>query len=195
MPGSYILLTQRLELIPATPKILTCDRDADYEELGHLLKATIPSTWPPRLLDHDALTQFVTLALDRSDPHFCSWYWVLTRADPADRMLIGCGGTGSCDTPGSVLIGYSVLDEFQNQGYATEAVRCIITELFCEPAIRRIIATTCPELKSSIRVLEKCGFSPAGTISGGEGMEEGTLMYVLERDTTGRDKSPRTFPQ
>lgn len=182
MPYLCTRHSQRLELIPATPDILTCDRDADYEGLGRLLRATIPGTWPPPLLDHDALSQFVTLASEGSDPHFCSWYWVLAGPGPDDRTLIGSGGTGSCDGDGSaVMIGYSVLDAFQNKGYATEAIRCIIPTLFGEPAIRRIIATTYPELKNSIRVLEKCGFVSAGAASGGEGMEEGTVMYVLER--------------
>lgn len=79
------------------------------------------------------------------------------------------------------MIGYSVLDEFQNYGYATEALCHLIPVIFSRPGIRRIIATTYTELKASIRVLEKCGFVPVGETSGGNGIEEGTVMLVLEQ--------------
>jgi RimJ/RimL family protein N-acetyltransferase len=79
------------------------------------------------------------------------------------------------------MIGYSVIDAFQNRGLATEALRCLIPVIFQSSKIRQIVATTYPALKASIRVLEKTGFLPAGTTDGGEGMEEGTLLYVLER--------------
>lgn len=85
------------------------------------------------------------------------------------------------------MIGYSVLEEFQNKGYATEAILALIPHIFSWPRIRRIVATTYPGLKASVRVLEKAGFIPggkAGFVRGGRnkegrGIEEGTVMYVL----------------
>ncbi|HII99335.1 MAG TPA: GNAT family N-acetyltransferase [Methanoregula sp.] len=177
--------TVRLELVPATLPILTCDLHHDAAGLGRLLNATVPASWPPSLLDDDALAHFVALLLEGSDPFFCSWYWIRSGVGGADRVLIGSGGIatkeGSDDT---VMIGYSVLEEFQDLGYATEAVRHLIPAIFSDPAIRRIVATTYPELKASIRVLENCGFLPAGPTGGCTGMEEGTVMMVRERDTT-----------
>jgi hypothetical protein len=126
--------TVRLELVPATLPILTCDLHHDAAGLGRLLNATVPAGWPPPLLDDDALAHFISLVSGGSDPFFCSWY--------------------------------------------------LIPAIFSDPAIRRIAATTYPELKASIRVLEKCGFLPAGPAYGGAGMEEGTVMLVLERDAT-----------
>jgi len=79
------------------------------------------------------------------------------------------------------MIGYSVLDAFQNRGYATEAVRHLIPFIFLDPNIQRIAAATYPELKASIRVLEKNGFIPMGATDCGEGIEEGTVLYVLEK--------------
>jgi [ribosomal protein S5]-alanine N-acetyltransferase len=119
---------------------------------------------------------------DGSDPHFSSWYWILTDSNGANRTLIGSGGTGSCsDLPNAVIIGYSVLDLFQNCGYATEAIGHLIPVIFTEPGIRQIIATTYPELKASIRVLEKSGFISTSEIRNGVGMEEGTVMFILEQ--------------
>ena len=102
--------------------------------------------------------------------------------DPAagGRVLIGTGGTATPptleETEDRVLIGYSVLDEFQGKGYATEAVRHLIPALFAIPGIRQIEAAIYPDLAASIQVLEKNGFVRAG-----EGFEEGTVAYVLKK--------------
>jgi len=175
--------TVRLELVPATLPILTCDLHHDAAGLGRLLNATVPAGWPPPLLDDDALEHFISLASGGSDPFFCSWYWIRCGVGDTDRVLIGSGGIASQEgSDDMVMIGYSVLDEFQNRGYATEAVRHMIPAIFSDPKIRSIAATTYPELKASIRVLEKCGFLPVGPADGGAGMEEGTVMLVRERD-------------
>lgn len=43
------------------------------------------------------------------------------------------------------------------------------------------MATTCPYLVASIRVLEKNGFVYAGENCNGEGIEEGTVVYMLKK--------------
>ncbi|NLD57972.1 MAG: GNAT family N-acetyltransferase [Methanomicrobiales archaeon] len=180
----FTLTTRRLELIPATLPMLTSERNRDYNELGRLTGAVIPPGWPPPLLDEGALDAFIDLMTTGSDLRFCSWYWIRTGALPTDRTLIGSGGTVSGAEAGDVLIGYSVLDGFQGQGYATEAVESIIHAVFADRDVRRILASTFPHLKASIRVLEKCGFVPAGECHGNTGMEEGTLLFVRERDAS-----------
>jgi RimJ/RimL family protein N-acetyltransferase len=179
------LATRRLELIPATLPMLTSERNKEYAELGRLTRAMVPPDWPPPLLDEDALDAFIGLSTAGSDLRFCTWYWIRTGALPAERTLIGSGGTVSAAEAGDVLIGYSVLDHFQGQGYATEAVTSIIHAVFSDRDVRRILATTFPHLGASIRVLEKCGFVPAGPCHGRAGLEEGTLLFVRERDGAG----------
>ena len=146
--------------------------------LARLLDADIPASWPPELLDETTMDEFIRIQAEQSDPHFCSWYWI---RDEQDRVLIGSGGIASVPgEPDTVMIGYSILWEFQNRGYATEAVHHLVSFIITLPGIRRILATTYPELKASISVLEKSGFVPDGITDGGAGMEEGTLRYVLE---------------
>nr|WP_319376023.1 GNAT family N-acetyltransferase [uncultured Methanoregula sp.] len=182
MPASTAIQTERLELIPATREILTSDR-GDRAGLGRLLNAAIPAGWPPPLLEDTVLAEFIRILEEGSDPAFCCWYWVLKGSDNKTRTLIGSGGIASLlGLPDTVLIGYSVLDGFQGRGYATEAVRHIVPVAFSCPGIRKILATTYPELGASIRVLEKNGFLPAETAGSGTGMEEGTLAFILERD-------------
>lgn len=86
--------------------------------------------------------------------------------------------------PDTVMLGYSVLDEFRNRGYATEAVRYLIPCFLSLPGIRRIAATTYPDLGASIRVLEKNGFTKADLPLSGTGAEEGTICYLLKKTGT-----------
>jgi len=176
----FRIRTERLDLIPATLEILEADRD-DRQNLARLLSASIPGSWPPPLLDERTLAEFIRMTAENADPFFITWYWV--RDDPAEgeRVLVGSGGIASAPAPGTVLIGYSVLGEFQRHGYATEAVRRIVAAAFALPGVRRIVATTYPELVGSIRVLEKNGFACVGEGHPGEGFEEGTVVYVLEK--------------
>jgi RimJ/RimL family protein N-acetyltransferase len=48
---------------------------------------------------------------------------------------------------------------------------------FGHPEVERVIAHTLPELRASIRVLEKTGFAFRGP-----GAEEGTILFELVRD-------------
>ena len=71
-----------------------------------------------------------------------------------------------------------ILDEFQNLGYATEAVMALIKWGFQHPSVQMITAETFPSLYPSIRVMEKCGLSFMGA-----GSEEGTLRYGKQKNT------------
>ncbi|HWQ67244.1 MAG TPA: GNAT family N-acetyltransferase [Methanospirillum sp.] len=176
------ITTPRLSLVQATLEILSADL-TDRTTLADLLNATIPGTWPPPLLDQDALMFFIKMVQEESDPHFSSWYWILKGPDQEKGILIGSGGVVShSEEEGTVMIGYSVLDDFQNLGYATEAVAHMIPVIFSFPGVLRILATTYPELPASVRVLEKNGFIPVSVQTSGEGMEEGTIAYVREKN-------------
>jgi len=173
--------TRRLDLVPATGEILSADL-GDHKRLSRLLEAEVPAAWPPSEMNHEVLSEFYRMETEKTDPLFACWYWVLDEPGAVRRVLVGSGGTGSAiSDQKTVLIGYSVLDMFQNRGYATEAVQGMIPAIFSYSRISRIMATTFPELKASIRVLEKTGFTCTGPTQAGDGLEEGTLGFVLER--------------
>jgi len=173
--------TRRLDLVPATAEILAADLH-DHMELARLLDAQVPEAWPPSEVNDEVLTEFLRMETEKTDQFFACWDWVLEHPEMTGRILIGSGGIGSAlGAPGSVMIGYSVLEEHQNRGYATEAVGGITGAVFSDPRITRILATTFPELKASIRVLEKVEFSCTGPTSPGKGLGEGTLGFVLEK--------------
>ncbi|WP_255331402.1 GNAT family N-acetyltransferase [Methanocalculus taiwanensis] len=173
--------TDRLDLIPTTVEILRSDQN-DKAKLARLLNAHIPAHWPPMLLDAETLSAFITILEEERDPFFICWYWVRDEPGHSMRELIGSGGIASSPcSPDTVIIGYSILDEYQSKGYTTEAVRGLIPVIFQMPGLQQIIATTYSHLTGSIRVLEKNGFVYAGTVQSGEGIEEGSELYILRR--------------
>ena len=106
-----------------------------------------------------------------------AWYFVLNKKAKNERILIGNGGfKGKPTSDGTVEIGYSVLKEFQNLGYGTEAVQALIDWAFNHSEVQRVIAETLPELKPSQRLLEKCHFKNIG-----EGSEAGSIRFELLR--------------
>jgi RimJ/RimL family protein N-acetyltransferase len=85
------------------------------------------------------------------------WYLILNESN-RQRILIGSAGfTGYPDRNGNLLIGYAVLDAFQNRGYGTEAVRGLINWAFDRPQVKMVTAETFPDLGASVRVMEKNG--------------------------------------
>ena len=61
-------------------------------------------------------------------------------------------------------IGYIFNPVFQNQGYATEAVRAIIRYAFRELGTHRIVGHCSPDNIPSWKVLEKCGMRREGKL-------------------------------
>lgn len=54
-------------------------------------------------------------------------------------------------------IGFAFLPAFTNHGYAFEATQEVLSHISCNAGHSHILATTLPENKSSIRLLEKLG--------------------------------------
>ena len=74
---------------------------------------------------------------------------------------------------GIAEIGYGISEAYQNNGYATEAVKAVLEWAFSHPEVAAVEAETDPENAASKRVLEKCGFALNGIIG-----EEGPRWAV-----------------
>jgi RimJ/RimL family protein N-acetyltransferase len=78
-----------------------------------------------------------------------------------DNVVVGEIGCAFVET-GVVEIGYAVVPSCWGRGYATDAVRELITRTQSIPAIERIIANTPLDRPASGRVLAKAGFTWTG---------------------------------
>jgi RimJ/RimL family protein N-acetyltransferase len=171
-----VIVTERLILVPATPE-LTQSALAGSSALAAALRAAVPATWPPEYLDAPALTY--TLERLAEDPGNAGWWlhFIVLKDDDGRRTLIGSGGyKGPPSADGTVEVGYGIVSDHRRRGYASEATRGLLANAFANPAVKRAIAETLPELAPSIGVLTKCGFRLIG-----EGSEPGVIRFELTR--------------
>jgi ribosomal-protein-alanine N-acetyltransferase len=171
IPQVQPLQTARLTLIPSTASLAQAELGPQVT-FSKLLKATIPTNWPPENMT-DALPWFVKQLQEHPElAGWFSWYFVLRKEL---MTLIGTGGfKGEPQADGTLEIGYSVLPPYQGCGYATEAVVELLSWAFKHDGVSRILAESAPNNKSSVRVLEKLKFDPIG-----QGSEPGTIRFEL----------------
>ncbi len=83
----------------------------------------------------------------------------------ADGLVVGdVGFHAPPDERGAVEIGYGLAASARGHGYATRAVGLLCSRALEQPAVSTIIAETTDDNEASIRVLERCGFSPIRSI-------------------------------
>ncbi len=178
-----MMITARLRLTPATVALARAEM-TDRAEFARLLSATVPDEWPPEILA-DALPLFLEWIV--AAPDLVGWYvWYAMMQSPreASDTLAGAGGdiliasAGFKGPPedGTIEIGYSVLPQFQRQGFATKIVRALIDWAFAQPGVARIVAETTEENAPSMRLLKRQGFTNAGPA-----VEPGHTRLVLNR--------------
>src|SRR3954469_11223979 len=167
--------TARLKLIPATVALARAEI-GDHGEFGRLLGASVPDNWPPETAA-DALPLFLgwfEAAPDRVG--WFGWYALVAEDEAALPVLVGGGGFLGPPRDGVAQIGYSVLPQFQRQGYATEMVRELVDWALGQQRMVRIVAETEWSNPASVRVLEKAGF-----VSVGPSAEPGGTRFELSR--------------
>ena len=96
-------------------------------------------------------------------PEEWDWYamWMIEKMDGTHIGDLCFKGIGADHNP---EIGYGILDEFQGQGYATEAVKLALKWAFDNTGVVAVEAESDPDNAASQRVLEKCGFLATGEI-------------------------------
>ena len=171
-----MIVTQRLQLVPATPELTQAALDGP-PALAAALGAGVPFSWPPEFLDPASLE--FTLNRLQEGPAQAGWWlhFVVLTHGASGRLLIGSAGyKGPPDPEGQVEIGYGIVRDQQRRGYASEAAHGLVAHAFDDPRVHTVIAETLPELTGSIGVLAKCGFRLIG-----EGSEPGVIRFELTR--------------
>ena len=178
-PGSQAkslraLESRRMLLVAANTDLVMADLEG-RAALAGLLEAEIPDNWPPDLYDREPMQYALRQLADPAEQGWSTWYLMTRQNDP--RLVLGiCGFKGRPDAAGSVEIGYSVLSQFRNQGFATEAVERLVTWAFSHQSVVEVCAETLPHLQQSIRVMKKNGF-----VHTGAGSEQGVIRYAVQR--------------
>jgi len=171
-----VLRTARLELVACTLDLVRPEA-AGVRVLAAMLGVAEPEHWPPPLNDEKS-QQWVREQLE-ADPAIAGWvlwYFVLLGTP---QQLIGNGGFKGRPKNGLVEVGYSVLPDFQGNGFATEATRALIRWAFSHPEVYRVAAETLPNLGASLSVMRKCGMRYIGKGAPEEGAE--TMRYEISR--------------
>lgn len=173
-PALRVVESNRLMLVAANAELVRGDL-AGFETLGEMLEAQVPENWPPELYDREAMEYALRMLEDSTAPGWSFWYMLLRTVSPPQLVGI-CGFKGRPNAAGSAEIGYSVISQFRNQGYATEAVDRLVRWAFSHQTVREVSAETLPYLQSSIRVMKKNGFEFTGA-----GSELGVVRYAVHR--------------
>ena len=117
-----------------------------------------------------AYTEMLTMTLE--NPQYRQWYaaWLIETPD-GQRIGELCFKGLSAD--GTAEIGYGILPDFQNRGYATEAVKAVTVWALSQPGVNTITAETEADNLASQKVLLNCGF-----LATGKQGEEGPLFAL-----------------
>jgi [ribosomal protein S5]-alanine N-acetyltransferase len=163
------LETNRLTLIPFSLDLKKATI-TEKATLGEMLGVGVPDSWPGHDLA-EALPVFVkNMEKDSSGP---VWDWLIIHK--TDKVLIGdIGFMGGPNEEGAVEIGYSIVPEYRNQAYATEAVNSLIHWAFQKQEIKAITAKTLKDNSASIKVLIKAGMNCLG-------LEDNWLIWETAR--------------
>ncbi len=165
------LRTERLTLVALTPGLARAALE-ERAELGRMLWARVPPTWPGA--DFARMLPLIADGVGRT-----SLWAGQTRliVHEEDRTLIGeTGFHGQPDGSGTVEVGYSIVPEYRGQGFGFEATRALIEEALARRDICRITAACLEDNAASLKVLEKLGMRLVGAT--GE-----TLRFELRKGT------------
>lgn len=169
-----VLESPRLVLVAATIELIDADL-CGREALATALQAEVPESWPPELFSATVRKLSRDLLANPAECGWSAWYLLARGGD--DAVLVGlCQFRGRPDASGSVEIAYSILNEYRNRGYATEAVARLVSWAFGHPNVSDVAAETMPYRRHSIRIMEKNGFRLTGP-----GSEPGVVRYVLHK--------------
>ncbi|MFA7418758.1 MAG: GNAT family N-acetyltransferase [Melioribacteraceae bacterium] len=172
---STIVKTKRLELVCGSLELARAEV-FNKQEISTLLNAEVLNNWPPPLNDAASAEFFLNYAENNPDAlDYGMWYIILV--DGGKREAIGnIGFKGKPDEAKTIETGYSIIENHQRKGYASEAVAGLMEWSFSQPNVDMVIAETLTDGFPSQKVLKKNGFTFVG-----EGSEPGVIRFELKK--------------
>lgn len=150
-----ILETERLYLIPLTAhqlKLWIYDTPALEKELNCSYRAE-----PVEGIFLDIVKkQYEVTMKDEANYLYHSFWFILRKSD---RIVVGSAALKDVPNPaGEIEIGYGLGEEYQHNGYMTEAVKALCTWAMNQASVSHVIAETEIDSIASQHILERCGF-------------------------------------
>jgi RimJ/RimL family protein N-acetyltransferase len=113
------------------------------------------------------------------------WFQFAVALRSSGQLIGDCAAMPHADDPRQCDIGFTLSSEHQGHGYASEAVRLLLTYLFTARAKHRITAYCDPRNAPSVALLERLGMRREGhlresTWAKGEWTDD--LVYALLHD-------------
>jgi ribosomal-protein-alanine N-acetyltransferase len=157
MNENFIKLeTERLEIFClALEDMLLLNQGNQEERFCHKMGYSIAKLDG---LEKDLTAEFSRLALENEESRLWFRLWDIVSKKEKKRI----GGAlfkGGPNIKGEVEIGYGIDEEFQGQGFATEAVGKLVRWALEQEGVTSVIAETDKENIASQRVLQKIGMT------------------------------------
>ena len=115
------------------------------------------------------------------DPNQLNWGPWFVMLKESGHIIGDIGFKGRPDEERMAEIGYGFLEEYQNQGYATESVRALIDWAFETDEADILVAETAKDNIASIKVLEKLGMQRIHE-------DNGMIYWQLLKDSIQKDR-------
>lgn len=172
--------TQRLDLVPLTPRLLGADR----AQAAHLLGAYVPEEW----VTAAPWTQR-RLAQLHHDPSLQPWLprAIVSRIESTMIGHIGFHDRPGAEylaelSPGGVELGYTVFEDWRRQGYAIEAAEGLMDWARRVHGVTRFVVSISPSNRASLALASRLAFRRIGShIDEEDGPED-----IFERRFAGR---------
>ena len=143
-----------------SPAFIEAALDGDAETAEKALGASIPSGWPDERMGHSLRRRLEQI---RSAPISADWL-LRGMVRRSDNQLVGyINFHGSPDESGRAELGYTVLEEFRRQGYATEAIRAMMAWARNLRPIQAFVVTISPSNRPSLALAANLGFEQVGS--------------------------------
>jgi len=167
----YKIESNRLILLSLTQEqivLLSRSRAELEQSLGLIISNFQLNTSDEFLVEFYKALSDIVIPMLRGNPDNYIWFthWLIINKSK-NLTIGGIGGSGLPNNDGQIIIGYFIDKKFENQGYATEAVRSFTDWMFLNPDLKSVIADTPLDNIGSQKVLEKVGFKSVGQVKEG----------------------------
>ena len=157
--GPSLIRTERLDLEPFDPEVISLLIEGDREAAEHRAGRTFPAEFPTA----DDLAGFLPIQLKRMEAQPHRRDWMARMMITHDGEFVGhCGFHGPPDVIGRAEIGYSVFVPYRGRGYAKEAAAALTRWAF-DQGEERVYASVSPTNAPSLAVIRHLGFVQVGT--------------------------------